>query len=117
MKDKYDELQHKIYMIRGVQVMLDSDLAALYGVGVKRLNEQVKRNIERFPVEFMFQLTIEEYEALRSSIAALNLRSQFATSSLEHGGRRYMPRVFTEQGVAMLSAVLKSKTAINMSIK
>jgi len=89
--------------------MLDEDLANLYQVTTKRLNEQVKRNSERFPDDFMFQLSEKEYE---------NLRSQIATSSLEeHGGRRYMPYVFTENGVYMLSAVLKSKVAIEVSIE
>jgi hypothetical protein len=108
-------IQNKIYTIRGLQVMLDEDLALLYGVESKRLNEQVKRNIERFPDKFRFQLTEKEYE---------NLRSQIATSSLVshsviplHGGRRYLPYVFTEQGVSMLSAVLKSEKAIEVSIK
>ncbi|MCM2326225.1 MAG: ORF6N domain-containing protein [Candidatus Woesearchaeota archaeon] len=90
-----------------MQVMLDNDLAELYGVETKRLNQQVKRNIERFPKEFMFQLTGPEAE---------NLRSHSATSSF-YGGRRYMPYAFTEQGVAMLSAVLKSKIAIEVSIQ
>ena len=83
--------------------MLDSDLADLYGVPTKRLNEAVKRNITRFPSNFMFQLNEEDL---------LDLRSQFATSSSKHGGRRYMPYVFTEQGVAMLSSVLNSEKAI-----
>lgn len=102
------EIQKKIYTIRNEQVMLDSDLADFYGVETRRLNEQVKRNISRFPKEFMFQLTAEEFE---------NLMSQFAISSSEHGGRRKLPYVFTEQGVAMLSAVLKSETAVKMSIQ
>jgi len=99
-----------IYTIRGKQVMIDSDLASLYQVTTKRLNEQVSRNKNRFTAEFMFRLTKEEYE---------NLRSQFVTSSEEntHGGRRYMPYAFTEQGIAMLSAVLKSDIAVDVSIK
>ena len=99
-----------IYTIRGKQVMLDSNLASLYQVTTKRLNEQVSRNKNRFPAEFMFRLTKEEYE---------NLRSQFATSSEDyaHGGRRYMPYAFTEQGIAMLSAVLKSDIAVEVSIR
>lgn len=88
--------------------MLDSDLAEFYGVETRRLNEQVKRNIYRFPQEFMFQLKKDEYEILIS---------QFATSSSVHGGRRKLPYVFTEQGVAMLSGVLKSETAVKMSIQ
>lgn len=101
-----NNIKEKIYSIRNVQVMLDSDLAVLYNVTSKRLNEQVKRNIDRFPEEFMFQLTKYELEILRS---------QFATTSW--GGRRYLPFAFTEQGVAMLSGVLKSETAIKVSIQ
>ena len=114
-------IQSKIYTIRGVQVMLDEDLALLYGVESKRLNEQVKRNIERFPEKFRFQLTQEEYDNLKFQIGTSNLdaslRSQFVTLEKQHGGRRYLPYVFTEQGVSMLSAVLRSKTAIEVSIK
>lgn len=104
------EIQNMIYTIRGKQVMVDSDLATLYQVTTKRLNEQVRRNKNRFPSEFMFRLTAEEYEYLRS---------HFATSSEDnaHRGRRYMPYVFTEQGIAMLSAVLKSDIAVEVSIK
>jgi hypothetical protein len=100
-------IQEMIYIIRGQKVMLDSDLANLYGVETKRLNEQVRRNIDRFPDDFMFQLTDDEFN---------NLRSQIATSSLEYGGRRYQPLVFTENGVAMLSTVLNSKQAIMVNI-
>jgi len=115
-------IQNKIYTIRGVQVMLDEDLALLYGVESKRLNEQVKRNIERFPEKFRFQLTENEYENLRSQIATSSLddslRSQFATLESQRGKhRKYLPYVFTEQGVSMLSAVLRSQTAIEVSIK
>lgn len=97
---------NKIFVIRGEKVMIDSDLAELYGVETRRLNEQVKRNINRFPEDFMFQLTDEEFE---------NLISQFATSSW--GGRRKLPYVFTEQGVAMLSSVLNSNRAIQVNIR
>jgi hypothetical protein len=115
-------LQDKIYTIRGLQVMLDSDLAELYQVETKNLNRAVTRNIERFPQSFRFQLTEDEYENLRSQIATSSskesLRFQFGTSSsLEHGGRRYLPYVFTEQGVSMLSAVLRSDIAIKVSIQ
>ena len=96
-------IQKKIYTIRGMQVMLDEDLSILYGVETRRLNEQVKRNIERFPEKFMFRLSKEEYG---------NLMSQIAISSPGHGGRRKLPYAFTEQGVAMLSAVLRSETAV-----
>lgn len=119
---KQDDIQRKIYTIRGLQVMLDSDLAELYGVEVRRLNEQVRRNSERFPEQFMFRLTSDEYDFLRSQIATLkmeeNLRSQNATLNDKRGQhRKYLPYVFTEQGVAMLSAVLKSETAVRMSIQ
>ena len=110
------DIKSKIYTMRDKQVMLDRDLAELYGVGSKRLNEQVKRNIQRFPKKFRFQLTQEEYENLRSQFATSSLVSQNVTPS-KHGGRRYLPYVFTEQGISMLSAVLKSKTAIDVSIK
>jgi len=113
---KNQDIQSKIYTIRGLQVMLDSDLANLYDVESKRLNEQVKRNIERFPEKFRFQLTEDEYQNLRSQFATSSLVSQNVTPQ-KHGGRRYLPYVFTEQGVSMLSAVLKSKTAIEVSIK
>jgi hypothetical protein len=99
-------ITNKIYLIRNQKVMLDSHLAELYQVETKRLKEQVKRNLNRFPEDFMFELTKNEYE---------NLRSQFATSSW--GGSRYLPLVFTEQGVAMLSSVLNSDRAIAVNIK
>ena len=104
------EIQNMIYTFRGRQVMIDRDLAYLYNVETKVLNQAVKRNLNRFPEHFRFQLTEEEYK---------NLRSQFVTSSEDntHGGRRYMPYVFTEQGIAMLSAVLKSAVAVEVSIK
>jgi hypothetical protein len=100
-------LESRIYLVRGHKVMLDSDLAELYGVSTKRLNEQVTRNIGRFPEDFMFQLEEDETKALRS---------QIATSNDGRGGRRYFPRVFTEQGVAMLSSVLKSERAAQVNI-
>ena len=97
---------NKIYLIRGEKVMLDSDLAELYGVETKRLNEQIKRNIERFPEDFMFQLTQDEFN---------NLKSQIATASW--GGRRTLPYAFTEHGVLMLSSVLNSDLAIKINIQ
>ena len=102
-----DNIEPLIKIIRGQQVMLDRDLATLYGVETKRLNEQVKRNIKRFPEDFMFQLTKDE--CLRSQIATLN----------EGRGQhlKYMPYVFTENGVAMLSSVLRSDTAIEVNIR
>src|SRR6185369_13013384 len=96
-------VERRIYLIRGHKVMLDVDLAELYDVPTKRLNEQVRRNQKRFPADFMFRLTKEEAE---------NLRSQFATSRCAHGGRRTLPYLFTEHGVAMLSSVLNSERAI-----
>ena len=102
------QIQDLIYTVRGQKVMLDSDLAQLYGVLTKNLNKAVKRNIERFPQDFMFQLTKEEYQ---------NLRFHNGTSKSTHGGRRFMPYVFTEQGVAMLSSVLESKQAIAVNIQ
>ncbi len=99
-------IERKILLLRGQKVILDAHLAELYDVPTKRLNEQVRRNIGRFPLDFMFQLTWEEFE---------NLKSQFATSSW--GGRRKLPFVFTEQGVAMLSSVLKSDRAVKVNIE
>ena len=116
-----EDLKNKIYTIRGLKIMLDNDLSVLYEVETKRLNEQVKRNIERFPERFMFQLTVSEYNSLRSQNATLedkqNLKSQNATSNLIWGGRRTLPYVFTEQGVSMLSGVLKSDIAVKVSIQ
>ncbi len=103
---KEDAIINRIYMIRGMKVMLDKDLAELYEVETKRINEQVKRNLSRFPTDFMFQLNETEFE---------NLRSQFATSSW--GGRRTLPYVFTEHGVLMLSSVLNSPRAIEVNIQ
>src|SRR5688572_5861809 len=103
-------IERRIYLIRGQKVMIDFDLAELYGVTTSRLNERVTRNGKRFPEDFMFRLTKKEAESLRSQFAISNadLRLQFATSNIGRGGRRYLPRAFTEQGVAMLSTVLNS---------
>lgn len=101
-------IENKIYVIRGKKVILDRDLAALYEVETKVLNQAVKRNLSRFPDDFMFQLTPEEAEALRS---------QFVTSNIGRGGRRYFPFAFTENGVAMLSTVLSSERAIQINIQ
>jgi hypothetical protein len=103
--EKLEIINNKIHLIRNQKVMLDFDLAFLYQIETKRLKEAVRRNIDRFPEDFMFELTKEEFD---------NLRSQFATSS--YGGTRYMPCAFTEQGVAMLSSVLNSKKAIEINI-
>ncbi len=102
----HEEIERKIYLIRGHRVMLDSDLADLYGVRTKHLNQQVRRNRERFPDDFMFELTTAE---------ARDLRLQIATPSW--GGRRFLPAVFTEHGVAMLSSVLSSSRAIQANIE
>ncbi|MEW5993198.1 MAG: ORF6N domain-containing protein [Candidatus Zixiibacteriota bacterium] len=112
MKDKKIQpvtiaVENRIYLIRGQRVMLDSDLAELYGVTTKRLNEQVKRNTERFPADFMFRLNPAEVEVLRS---------QFATSNKGRGGRRHLPYAFTEHGAVMLASVLNSDRAIEASI-
>lgn len=100
-----EALAGRIMVIRGQRVLLDSDLAALYEVETRRLNEQIKRNMGRFPVDFMFQLTAEEFE---------NLKSQFATSSW--GGRRKLPLAFTEHGAIMAASVLNSDRAVEMSV-
>ena len=100
-------VEPRILVLRGSRVILDSELAELYGVQVKRLNEQVRRNAERFPQDFMFQLSPNEHE---------NLRSQFATSSSSHGGRRHRPYAFTEHGAIMAATILSTKRAIEMSV-
>jgi len=102
------QIEGLIHVIRGQRVMLDSDLAELYEITTTRLNEQVGRNIERFPTDFAFELTQQEFT---------NLMSQIATSSSGYGGRRKLPRVFTEHGVAMLSSVLRSPTAVRVNIE
>jgi len=104
---KVDNVEGAIYLIRGQRVMLDSDLAAIYGVTTKRLNEQLRRNRKRFPQDFAFQLTTEEFR---------NLRSQFATSK-GRGGRRYFPWVFTEHGAIMLASVVNSDIAVQASVR
>lgn len=115
-----EDIRSLVYIIRGQQVMLDFDLAEIYGYEVKRLNEQVKRNINRFPEDFMFQLSREEVELVRSQIATSqkkqddNLKSQFATSSW--GGKRKLPYAFTEQGIYMLATVLRGNLAEQQSI-
>jgi len=100
-------VEPRILVLRGSRVILDSELAELYGVQVKRSNEQVRRNAERFPQDFMFQLSPNEHE---------NLRSQFATSSSNHGGRRHRPYAFTEHGAIMAATILSTKRAIEMSV-
>ncbi len=110
VKYEIENIKNLIYTVRGKQVMLDSDVAMLYHYETKKINQTVKRNIERFPEKFCFQLYEDEVE---------NLRSQFVTSSLEkenYGGRRYLPYVFTEQGIAMLSGLLRNEIAIQVSI-
>ena len=102
-----EQIERVILVLRGQKVMLDTDLAALYGVEAGALNRAVKRNLDRFPSDFMFQLTLEE---------AQNLRCQIGISSSSYGGRRYLPYVFTEQGVAMLSSVLRSKQAVQVNV-
>ena len=104
----HERIESKILFMRGLKVMIDRDLAQLYDVPTKRLNEQVKRNILRFPSDFMFQMTEEEFE---------NWKSQFATSNLDKMGLRKRPFVFTQEGVAMLSSVLNSARAIAVNIE
>ena len=101
-------IERNIYLIRGQKVMLDSDLAKLYGVETFNLNKAVKRNISRFPQDFMFQLTKEEADSLRFQIGLSKAEGR--------GGRRYLPYAFTEQGVAMLSSVLRSDRAVQVNI-
>lgn len=101
-----ERITHSILIVRGQRVLLDSELADLYGVPTKRFNEQVRRNLKRFPADFMFQLTLAE---------ATDLRSQFATSR-SHGGRRYAPHAFTEHGAIMAATILNSTRAIEMSV-
>lgn len=104
-----EQIEKLIYIVRGQKVMLDRDLAALYGVETKVLKQSVRRNIDRFPADFMFELTYQEVR---------DLRSQFVTSSSSGwGGRRYPPMAFTEQGIAMLSTTLKSKRAVQVNIE
>ena len=103
-----ERIERAIFLIRGQKVMLDVDLANLYGVTVGRLNEAVKRNSKRFPCDFMFQLSLQELR---------NLKSQIAISSSRWGGRRHQPYAFTEQGVAMLSSVLNSERAVQVNIE
>ncbi|MCL2441702.1 MAG: ORF6N domain-containing protein [Treponema sp.] len=124
---KIVQIQDLIHEIRGQKVMLDSDLAKLYEVETKALNRAVKRNIERFPDLFMFQLTENEFNSLRCQFGISNkgkekeqlnsLRYQFGTSNKGKGGRRYLPYVFTEHGVLMLSSVLNSKKAISVNME
>jgi hypothetical protein len=102
-----DRIEHAILVLRGHKVLLDTDLSTMYGVTAKALNQAVKRNIDRFPPDFMFQITAEE---------AGHLRSQSVTSN-SRGGRRYLPYAFTEQGVAMLSSVLRSPRAVQVNIE
>src|SRR5450759_4551382 len=123
-----EHVEKRILLLREQKVTLDRDLAELYGVETKTLNRAVKRNLDRFPGDFMFQLTVEEGENLRYQNGTSNLRSQNDTSSLKsqfatsnvrrgRGGRRYLPYAFTEQGVAMLSSVLRSKRAVMVNVE
>src|SRR6266481_4150881 len=113
---KIANLEAAIHLIRGQRVMLDADLAMIYGVTTKRLNEQLKRNRLRFPPDFAFQLTVQEFRNLKSRIATSSLRSQFGTSS-SHGGKRKLPLVFTEHGALMFASVLNSEIAVQASVR
>ena len=108
IKTAEDNITNYIFIIRGKKVMFDRDLAYLYGVETRALNQAVKRNRARFPVDFMFQISKKEFE---------NLRSQFVISDPSNGGQRYLPYVFTELGIAMVSSVLKSEKAVQMNIQ
>ena len=108
-----DDIRTKVYIIRGQQVMLDKDLAEIYGYEVKKLNQQVKRNIERFPEDFMFRLSNSEIDSVRSQIVTSRKKDFFAG---QEGGRRYLPYAFTEQGIYMLATVLRGKLAEQQSI-
>ena len=118
------ELAQLVFLVRGEKVMFDADLAELYGVEARSLNQAVTRNRKRFPPDFMFRLTANEYTSLRSQFVISNssegresgLRSQIVTSKAGRGGRRYLPYAFTEQGVAMLSSVLRSSRAVEVNI-
>ena len=108
-----DDIRSKVYIIRGQQVMLDKDLAEIYGYEVKKLNQQVKRNIERFPEDFMFRQSNSEIDSVRSQIVTSRKKDFFAG---QEGGRRYLPYAFTEQGIYMLATVLRGKLAEQQSI-
>lgn len=110
-----ERIEHMILLIRGQKVMLDADLAQLYGVETKTLNRAVRRNLERFPNDFMRQLTAQEVARLRYHFGTSNLGRRFDAS--HRGGRRYRPLVFTEQGIAMLSSVLRSRRAVHVNIE
>lgn len=118
-----EQIESQIFLIRGQKVMLDADLAELYGVETKRFNEQVRRNSERFPEDFMFQLTAEEFADLRCQIDISSLRSQIATSNNSvgntagRGGRRHLPYAFTEHGAIMAASVLNSPRAVEASVQ
>src|SRR5450759_4993420 len=118
-----EQIESRIFLIRGQKVMLDQDLAELYGVETKRFNEQVRRNSERFPEDFMFQLTAEEFANLRSQFDTSSLRSQIATSNnpvgtpAGRGGRRHLPYAFTEHGAIMAASVLNSPRAVETSVQ
>ena len=116
-----ERIQQIIFLLRGEKVMLDADIAALYGVEARSLNQAVARNIERFPADFMFRLTEEEFESLRSHFVTASSEpapnsSQIVMSSRKHRGRAYLPYAFTEQGVAMLSSVLRSRRAVEVNV-
>jgi ORF6N domain-containing protein len=113
---KISSIESAIYLLRGQRVMLDSDLAAIYGVSTRQLNQQLKRNRSRFPDDFAFQLSTEEFRNLKSQIATPSLMSQSVTSS-GHGGRRKLPWAFTEHGALMLASVLNSEVAVQASVR
>ena len=114
-----EQVEPLLHVLRGERIILDVDLAGIYGVPTKRLNEQVKRNLGRFPADFLFQLTVSEFDALRSQIATSHIsgnRSQFATGSQKHRDPRFLPYAFTEHGTIMAANVLNSPQATQMSV-
>ncbi len=112
-----ERIDGSILFIRGQRVILDSAIAALYEAPLKQLNQAVRRNRSRFPGDFMFLLGRDEFEAISADIPSTSLRSQIVTSKKTRGGRRYLPHAFTEQGVAMLSSVLRSRRAVAVNIE
>ena len=110
------QIESRIRTVRGHKVILDSDLAEVYAVTTKALNQAVRRNLERFPEDFVFQLQKNEFDSLALQNATVNLRSQIVTSRFQHGGRRKLPYAFTEHGAIMAANVLKSKRAVQMSV-
>lgn len=111
-----ERIERCIFLVRGQKVLLDADLALIYGVSTKVLNQAVKRNLRRFPSDFVFRLTAEELEAVQSQIAIASNRSQIVTGSQKHRDPRFLPYAFTEHGAIMAANVLNSRRAVQMSV-